>query len=422
VLSRYEFFEIVDRNLAQRPDGSGPLGVVFLRIKAFREFRIAHGYTECDRLIDASMALIRKCLGPADVLCRMGDAEFAVMLPSLRSRNHGLLAANRLVRAFQRELEIDGRPLPLAVAIGLSFHPDHGATAESLCRHADLGSEMGLGHDQDLLRHFAEQIPEDELREAIVNNRFELYLQPVWDIETERIVAAESLARWNSPARGVVEPSLFVPLAERNGLIVEFSRWSLHSTLRACAKARAIAPKIQFAFNLSACILAEHDIVEQILSALRLWELTPDAVALEVTESAIMQDPALGTRVLEKLRDAGLGISIDDFGTGYSALSYLKNIPATELKIDQSFVRDLLGDRRTVQLVRSIIDLAHHLGIKVVAEGVEDVETLQILVGMGCNRAQGYFIGAPQPAKEFLLMMEQRKSQFAIGKSVALRP
>jgi EAL domain-containing protein (putative c-di-GMP-specific phosphodiesterase class I)/GGDEF domain-containing protein len=408
VLSRSEFFDLVDYHVSQRTEASGPLGMIHVRIKGFREFRIGHGYSEADQLIDASGGLIAKVLGPSDIVCQTGDAEFSVLLPGLRSRNHGLLAANRLVRAFQRELELDGRPLPMALSIGLAFHPEHGVTAESLCRHADLGSDVALGNEHDLLRHFAEQIPEDELREAIVNNRFELYLQPVWDIETERVVAAESLARWYSPLRGVVEPSLFVPLAERNGLIVEFSRWSLHTTLRACALARGVDPTIQFAFNLSARILAEHDIVEQILSAMRLWEVAPDALVLEVTESAIMQDPAMGTRVLQKLRDAGLGIAIDDFGTGYSALSYLKNIPATELKIDQTFVRDLREDRRTVQLVRSIIDLAHHLQIKVVAEGVEDAQTLQILIGMGCNRAQGYHIGAPIPAADFITTINRK--------------
>jgi EAL domain-containing protein (putative c-di-GMP-specific phosphodiesterase class I) len=193
-----------------------------------------------------------------------------------------------------------------------------------------------------------------------------------------------------------------VPLSEHCGLIGDFTRWSLHASLRLCAEARKHDSSLQIAVNMSPLVFAEDDVVEQIMAALRLWDVPPTAIVLEVTEGAIMEDPHRSGRILQRLHGEGLGIAIDDFGTGYSSFAYLRQFPATELKIDQSFVRGMGSESRSLQLVQSMIDLGHHLGILVVAEGVEDQGTLEQITELGCDLAQGFHICHPQPAEQFI--------------------
>ena len=224
----------------------------------------------------------------------------------------------------------------------------------------------------------------------------------MWDLRQDRLAGVESLARWNSPRWGAVEPSVFIPLAEQTGLITPLTRWSLNNSLHVCAEAQRAGLTLPFSINLSPRVFPERGIVEQILGALRIWDIAPESIVLEVTETAVMDDPALSARLLQRLRNEGLRIAIDDFGIGHSTFAYLQHIPATELKIDKSFVIDMHRDERTRQLVHSMIELAQNLGLEVVAEGVEDGATLQLLREFGCDYAQGYFIGRPQPASEFL--------------------
>src|SRR5207342_378191 len=195
----------------------------------------------------------------------------------------------------------------------------------------------------------------------------------------------ESLARWNSPRWGPVEPSLFIPLAEQTGLITPLTRWSLNNSLHFCAEARRSGLDLPISINLSPRVFPERGIVEQILGALRIWDIPPSSVILEVTETAVMDDLQLSARLLQRLRSEGLRIAIDDFGIGHSTFAYLQHIPATEMKIDKSFVIDMHRDERTRQLVHSMIDLAQNLGLEVVAEGVEDSETMLELVELGCD-------------------------------------
>ncbi|WP_442512485.1 EAL domain-containing protein [Novilysobacter longmucuonensis] len=230
-------------------------------------------------------------------------------------------------------------------------------------------------------------MPYELLRDAITGNQLEVYLQPILDLRQHRLTGAEALSRWHDPQLGQVSPDNFIGLAEDTGLISDLTRWNLNASLRHLARARRQVPDMNLSVNLSPRMFAERDIAVQIASALDVWDTSPEAVTLEVTENALMEDPALSLRLLTSLRDRGFGISIDDFGSGYSSLAYLKQFPATELKIDRSFVMDMQSDARSVQLVRSMIDLGHHLQMHVVAEGVEDATTLELLTRMGIGAA-----------------------------------
>ncbi|KFN44867.1 putative bifunctional diguanylate cyclase/phosphodiesterase [Arenimonas oryziterrae] len=402
MLGRDILFSELAPAIAAQPDSGGVLGVMLVRVQRFRQVNLLFA----DDLGKAAGELIARAMRPVDRVMRIGECDFAVLLPGVRNSQHALLAASRLVRVFREPVQVGDAPIQATVTIGLAVCPEHGEAPEILCRHA----EVAFARAQQSGEHYAlyssheerAEVPFDDLRDAILNNRLEVHLQPIWDLRKQCLGGMESLARWNHRERGLVPPDAFIPLSEQTGLIVPLTRWSVNATLRHCATAFKAGHGLPVSINLSARVFHEQGIVEQVLGALNLWEVPPESVVLEVTENAIMEDPVLSARVLERLRDKGLRIAIDDFGAGYASFSYLKQFPASELKIDRSFVKDMLVDPRAAQLVRAMIDLAHHLKIDAVAEGVEDKETADRLIGMGCDFGQGWYFGRPQPADTFI--------------------
>ncbi|SKA18379.1 putative bifunctional diguanylate cyclase/phosphodiesterase [Novilysobacter spongiicola] len=401
----------LDELLEANPCEEGrTIGVMLVRLQRLREFRLVYGFAAGDAVSSAACEAMREALRPSDEIHRISEDEFAVLLPCLRGRNHAALAGSRVVRAFEAPLQLGHRAALASVAVGISISPEHGVDAESLLRRAELAYGEAARHTERSVVYSAENepvlVPYELLRDAITGNQLEVYLQPILDLRQHRLTGAEALSRWHDPQLGQVSPDNFIGLAEDTGLISDLTRWNLNASLRHLARARRQVPDMNLSVNLSPRMFAERDIAVQIASALDVWDASPEAVTLEVTENALMEDPALSLRLLTSLRDRGFGISIDDFGSGYSSLAYLKQFPATELKIDRSFVMDMQSDARSVQLVRSMIDLGHHLQMHVVAEGVEDATTLELLTRMGCDRAQGYHIRRPQPAADFVASLE----------------
>jgi EAL domain-containing protein (putative c-di-GMP-specific phosphodiesterase class I)/GGDEF domain-containing protein len=409
-VTRAELLARLVRMLDERAEADGPLGVMLVRLQRLREFRIAYGFAAGERLAEVAGALIGEVLRPGDEIHQIDASEFAVLLPRLRDPNHALLAGSRVLRIFQSPVRLDRREALASVAVGISVAPDHGDDAETLLRRAEIAHGMAL-HGRERCAMYASGtdaalIPYELLRDAITENRLEVHLQPILELGSGALVGAESLARWHDPERGPVSPADFIPLAEETGLITDLTRWSLNASMRHAAQARRHAPALGVSINLSPRVFGQRDIVPQILSSLDIWGVPPAAVTLEVTETALMEDPVLSLALLERLRAEGFAIAIDDFGSGYSSLAYLKQFPATELKIDRAFVVDLPYDPRSQQLVQSIVDLGHHLQMSVLAEGVENRETLELLTRMGCDRAQGYHIRRPQPAPEFIAALD----------------
>ncbi|MHB8912477.1 MAG: putative bifunctional diguanylate cyclase/phosphodiesterase [Lysobacter sp.] len=411
-MTRTELVALLSQRIASRPAHAAPLGVMLVQLQRLREFRLIYGYAASDALSTAAYDVLRRVLRPSDVITAIGEHQFVVFLPDLHDLQHATLAGSRVVREFKLPLHIDTREALASVAVGISVCPEHGLDPEVLLRRAELalGDAMHSTERSVLYAGGDESTPVsyEMLRDAIDGNRLEVHLQPILDLRTNTIVGAESLARWHEPGRGMIAPDQFISLAEETGLISGLTRWSVNSTMRHAASARRMGARLGFSINLSPRVFDERDIVVQITSALKVWDLPPTDITLEVTETALMEDPALSLRLLNRLREEGFGISIDDFGAGYSSLAYLKQFPATELKIDHTFVKDMQSDARSVQLVRSIVDLGHHLQMSVVAEGVEDAETLELLAQIGCNFAQGYYICRPQPAAEFIADLVKR--------------
>ena len=404
MLSRDDLFNVISQHAIELSTDK-KMGLILARVQRLGEVNIIMD----KELVDAAQARIEKALRIDDRVAKIGACDFIIYLADLKNINHAALAANSLVRGFQEPLIVASRPVQTTIAMGVSISPDHGNEPEILCKHAEIAFARALqSSDRYAIYDSHEEkikILYPELHEAVTNNRLEVYLQPFWDLRKQRVVGAESLARWNSPIHGFVSPDQFIPFAEQTGLIGALTRWSINATLNHFTQLRHIGNDLSVAINLSARVFHEQGIVEQILGALNIFDVPPANLILEVTESAIMSDLKLSARVLESLRDKGIRISIDDFGCGYSSFEYLKQFPATELKIDKSFVFDITRSARAAQLVRSMIDLAHHLDIVAIAEGVEDQETADMLTEMDCDFAQGYFYSRPKPAEQFVAEM-----------------
>ena len=409
-MSRGRVIEALEAMLA----GAGPgsvTGVMLVRLQRIRDFLTMYGYAAGDALGETAHERLSTLLRPSDRLYRIGEFEFVALLPGLRDINHAALAGHRAARAFEQPLSLGGAEVMSSVVIGLATAPAHGLDATTLVRNAEYAFSRALqGQQGQVAMHEAGdeplQVPYARLREALGANQLEAWLQPILDLRTGRIAGAESLSRWEDPELGRVPPDRFIPMAERTGLISELTWWSINTSLRHLAQGRRIDAALGIAINLSPRVFGEPGLVEHLASTAAVWDIPPGAVTLEVTETALMVDPDASERLLRRLCDAGFGVAFDDFGTGYSSLAYLKRFPATELKIDRAFIKDLPDDPRALPLVRAIIELGHQLGLLVVAEGVEDAETLEALRRAGCDHAQGYFIQRPQPAAEFLRGLE----------------
>jgi predicted signal transduction protein with EAL and GGDEF domain len=386
------------------PDPGGVLGVMIIRVQRLQEFRLVHGYSASDAIGRAAHARIAGVLRASDELVQVAENEFIVLMPALRDAHHALLGGSRVVRAFEEPLTVDGHMVMTPVAVGISLHPEHGSDVDALLRRAEIALRDAKRASERCALFIPGterlSVPYEWLHDALRGNRLEAHFEPILDLRTGKVTGYESLARWHEPERGTIRPDVFIRLAEDTGLIGELTRWSLNATLRQAAQVRDGDRGPRFSINISPRVFGQRDIVDQVTGALKVWGVPAQAVTLEVTESALMEDPVASLRLLNSLRAVGLGISIDDFGAGYSSLTYLKQLPATELKIDRGFVTDMCTDARSARVVRSIIDLGHHFGLDVVAEGVEDAETLGILRALGCDRAQGYHVGRSAPAPE----------------------
>jgi diguanylate cyclase (GGDEF)-like protein len=385
---------------------SGCIGVMLVRIQRLQEFRLVHGYEASDAVAPAAAARIRDLLRPQDLLEQVAENEFIVLLPELLNSGHAMLAGTRVVRAFEAPLTFEDHAVMTPVAVGISVYPEHGTDAKTLLRRAEvaLRDAKRVSERCALYASGTERmmVPYEWLHGALQANRLEAHFEPILDLRRNAVCGYESLARWNDAANGAIRPDVFIRLAEDTGLIAELTRWSLNATFRHAAGIRTRDAALRFSVNISPRVFGQRDLVQQITGALAVWDMPPDAVTLEVTESALMEEPLASIAMLHTLREAGLGVSIDDFGAGYSSLAYLKQLPATELKIDRSFVSDMRHDIRSARVVRAIIDLGHQLDLQVVAEGVEDAETLEVLRALGCDRAQGYHIGRSTPASHLL--------------------
>lgn len=377
------------------------------------------GYPTLDQFMLEVSIRLKAVLRPNDVLARFGRNEFALLLPGIRSSGQVMLAAHKLLEALEPALLLDPIEINAQPAIGISLFPEHGNDGPTLVRLAETACTAArsspdpyviyrpsLDQDERLQRSM-----ETELRSALRENELSLYFQPQVTLASGAVDGAEALLRWRNPRGEFVPPNVIVEVAEQCGLMNELTRWIVNCALRHSADMRNAGVDIAVSVNLSAQDLISPEFVEIIDQTLRTWNVPADRLVLEITEGSMIEDVEKVMAVLGRLKEVGVEISIDDFGTGYSSLAYLKRLPLDELKIDQVFIKQMLKESQDERIVRTIIDLAHNLQLRVVAEGVEDEATQEALKVLGCDVIQGYCLSRPIPVADFVLWCRDRQSK-----------
>jgi diguanylate cyclase (GGDEF)-like protein len=352
-------------------------------------------------------------LRQSDTVARLGGDEFAILLSTCADVEAAKLTAVKLLGALEVPFVVEGQTLTVAGSMGVVMYPEHGQDVQTVMRRADVAMYAAKRDGEGFSVYVSEQDQHSalrltlssELRQAIDGGELVMYYQPKIDLKTGHIVDLEALVRWNHPQRGVLAADHFIPAAEQTGLIRPLSHWVIRAVLEQCRAWTAAGLKLGVAVNVSMRNLHDPQLPETMADLLRTWDVPPASLVLEITETAFMTNPQRTMEVVLQLSELGIQLSIDDFGTGYSSLSYLKRLPVSEIKIDKSFVRDMADDENDAVIVKSTIDLGHNLGLKVVAEGVESSQALKQLTALGCDLAQGYYMGWPMPAGELALWL-----------------
>jgi EAL domain-containing protein (putative c-di-GMP-specific phosphodiesterase class I) len=345
------------------------------------------------------------------MLARVGGDEFVLLLGPDTDRAAAAAMAQQLLDVLAEPCEIEGRPAPITGSIGVVLYPRDGSlttamvNAEAAARYAKRnGGATFAFFEPRMLGDAREQVELlRDLRQAVSRNQLELYYQPKVHAPSGEITGAEALLRWHHPQRGMVSPAVFIPIAERHGLIGTLGQWVIEEACRQARQWRDQGLRMRVAINLSVHQLRQPDLAERIAAALQRHQVNPQLLTCEITESVAMEDAEGTMRIFERLAAVGVHISIDDFGTGYSSLAYLRKLPAGELKIDRSFVLDLESSADARAVVDAVVKLAQALGLKVVAEGVETEGQAQVLRSLGCDVLQGYLYAKPMSAKALAL-------------------
>lgn len=348
-------------------------------------------------------------------VARLGGDEFAILLPNLGGVEGAVAVARRITAALEEPAELDGSLVMIAATVGIAMFPEHGESAESLLRRADVAlsaakqtqadfSIYDPAHDRHSVKHLALKA---ELRHAIEGDQLELHYQPRLDLRQGCIAAAEALVRWRHPEQGLIAPRQFVPMSEQRGLIGPLTEWVIRRALQDYRAWQEQGVALRVAVNLSARVLYDLSLPGKIEKLMVNAGLAPAALALEITEEATTIDPDRAMLILQRLDDMGIALSIDDFGTGHSSLSYLKRLPVDEIKIDRSFVSEMDRSEHDAKIVHATIDLAHNLGLGVIAEGVESARSLALLQQLNCDYVQGFHVSEPMPAGQMLAWLAQ---------------
>ncbi|MFQ5619890.1 MAG: EAL domain-containing protein [Rhodospirillales bacterium] len=394
----------------RRASGTGEqFALLILDLDRFKEINDTLGHHIGDLVLRQIATRLKTPLRRSDMIARLGGDEFAVLLTPVAGEASVTTLAGRLEKVLEAPVQCEGLTLDVGASIGAAIFPDHGTDATELVQKADIAmyvaKNAGLllafydpDQDQNSVRHLTLT---GELKRAIEGEQLELHYQPKISVETNQVIGVEALARWRHPAHGYIPAEEFITLAERTGLIGNLTEWALRTSIEQCARWRAAGMDLSVSVNLSAKILQDDDLPQLIGELLEEYGVAPERLVAEITESAIMADSDRSKAVIDRLAEKGMKLSIDDFGTGYSSLAYLKDLPVHELKIDKSFVMEMMENESDQVIVKSTIQLAHNLGLKVVAEGVESAEILALLADMDGDIAQGYFISKALPIGDF---------------------
>jgi diguanylate cyclase (GGDEF)-like protein len=393
-----------------------PLSVLIMDLDGFKEINDTMGHLMGDAVLREIGRRLQAGLRESDTVARLGGDEFAVMLPGV-GRKGAELAARKLIAVVQEPLAIEGLNLDVHGSIGIAISPEHATEAEVLVQRADVAMYVAkedrsgfVVYAPELDRHSPERLAlMGDFRHAISRDELRVQYQPKINLKSREIFGVEALVRWQHPQLGLVLPDRFIPMAEQTGAVRPLTLWMLERAVQQCLEWRRRGYELIAAVNLSPRNLHDPELPERVRALLDLLGAPASMLELEITESVIMSDPLRSLQVLTRLSKMGLRLAVDDFGTGYSSFSYLRKLPVHEIKIDKSFIDDMVEDGDEV-IVQSTIELAHNLGLTCVAEGVQDGKTLERLAALGCDTAQGDFISPPLDGEGVLAWLRARSN------------
>ncbi|MEJ2061108.1 MAG: EAL domain-containing protein [Gammaproteobacteria bacterium] len=414
--NRGHFASHIAQLVQERADSGKSFAIIMLDLDRFKVVNDTLGHHYGDLLLQEVGKRLHDSVGVPHVLARLGGDEFGILVEKAGGAGRIMSLGDKIHHELELPFNIEGYSVDVGVSIGIAFFPRDGREQDVLLKRAEIamyeakkGPTKVISYHHDLDTHAPTHLSlVGELRHAIEHDELIVYYQPQLSLTTYRVEGAEALVRWpKHPRYGRMMPDEFIPLAEQSGVINILNRWVLDVILRDIAKWKARGLELTVSANLSVKNLLDPAFTHFLVKGVQDYGLKPNNLKLEITESAVMSDPALVMDVLSRLVDYGIDFSIDDFGTGYSSLAYLKRLPASEIKIDKSFVMDMAHDENDEVIVRSTIDLAHNMSRTVVAEGVENRKTLMLLAELGCDFAQGYYIHEPVAADAFLDWVER---------------
>lgn len=406
--NRFRFLELVQEAVVTAKREQRPMALLLMDLDSFRNVNDTLGHDRGDSLLQQVGLRLRSALFEHDVVARIGGDEFGILLPQLAFADDVLRVIQNIHDSLKLSFMIDGIPIVVETSIGVALMPEHADDADKLLQRADIAmyhsKQMASNYAiyaTDLNLHSPERLGlMAELRDAIEHNQLLLHFQPKIELKTGHIIGTEALVRWQHPRLGLLPPDRFILPAEQTGLIDPLTRWVLIDAMTHCQGARREGVKMKVSVNLSARSLHDPHLPDMIAEVLSKIGTKPGNLILEVTESAIVLEPKRALENLMILSRMGISLSIDDFGTGYTSLSSIKRLPVNEIKIDKSFVTNMLTDKQDAMIVRTIIDFGHNFGLTVVAEGVETKEVYDTLAHLGCDVIQGYYVSKPLSCEE----------------------
>ncbi|NND64441.1 MAG: EAL domain-containing protein, partial [Gammaproteobacteria bacterium] len=399
------------------------VAVMFIDLDDFKIVNDTLGHDAGDWLLKEVSERIKGCVRQEDyvttstnseieaVVSRHGGDEFTVLLPHVREPMNAATVANRIIEAVSAPFVLKGQEVIVGASVGIAVYPNNGTNVDMLLKNADIAMYQAKQDGKNSYKFYSDTMNiralhklslETDLRKALDKGQLELWYQPQIALESGKVIGAEALLRWNHPKRGIVSPNEFIPIAERLGLITRIGEWVIQqASKQAKVWHSSILPDINMAVNVSSIQFRRQDVTGVVQEALKKTGLDSKNLHLEITETGLIFGDRKAVATLNKLREIGVEVWVDDFGTGYSSLNYLRQFPVNGVKIDRSFIKDIDSDENDRSLVSAIISMSHSLGLRVVAEGVETAEQLQILNQLECDTVQGYFLGKPMTATNF---------------------
>lgn len=423
--NRVLFYDRVEQAILAAKNQNKLLSILLVEFANFKEVYDTLGRNSSDLVLKQIATRLESVVLGNDSVARIDGNIFSVLVPATENENAGVMLAKNVQVALESPFKVERLSLSIHVNIGIVNFPEHGEDVDTLVQKAGVALFMASKSHEGYAVYtssFDDHSPRrltlmSELRQALEKEELQIYYQPKVSIKTGRVYGAEALVRWNHPKHGFVPPDEFVPMAERTRMIKHLTLWALKQTFRQCAEWRRQGLDLTVSVNLSARDLHDPELPDIVAGLAAASGIKPTWMMLEITESSIMTDPERSLEIIQRLHEMGYRLSIDDFGTGYSSLAYLKKMPLTELKIDKSFVGDVLKSENDAVIVKATINLAHNLGLQVTAEGVESREIMELLDGYACDLAQGYYLSKPVALEDFNEWLRSDAAKFIINQS-----